>query len=142
MEDIYIKSSKLSDEDFKMLIGVTKTTFNEMLELLNVAYALQHVKGGRPRKLSIENQLLLTLRYLRHYPTQRLLAFDFEVGLATVNETILWVENTLIEDGRFNLDTVKLDTEHSLAIDVTESPIRRPKKTKVQTTQEKRRDTH
>ncbi|WP_088848954.1 transposase family protein [Streptococcus pneumoniae] len=32
---------------------------------------------GRPRSLPMEDQLIMTLRYLRYYPTQRLLAFDF-----------------------------------------------------------------
>ncbi|AER16981.1 hypothetical protein SSUD9_0769 [Streptococcus suis D9] len=33
----------------------------------------------------MEEQLIMTLRYLRYYPTQCLLAFDFGVGVATVN---------------------------------------------------------
>ncbi|BCK43642.1 hypothetical protein DAT299_12060 [Streptococcus suis] len=32
----------------------------------------------------------MTLRYLRYYPTQRLLAFDFGVGVATVNMMRIW----------------------------------------------------
>nr|BAM95067.1 hypothetical protein [Streptococcus suis] len=32
----------------------------------------------------------MTLRYLRYYPTQCLLAFDFGVGVATVNMMRIW----------------------------------------------------
>lgn len=78
-----------------------------MLDCLNSAYQEQHRKGGRPRRLSMEDQLIMTLRYLRYYPTQRLLAFDFGVGVATVNETITWVEDTLRSSGLFDLDHLK-----------------------------------
>lgn len=70
-----------------------------MLECLNSAYSKEHRRGGRPRHLSMEDQLIMTLRYLRYYPTQRLLAFDFGVGVGTVNATITWVEDTLRASG-------------------------------------------
>lgn len=56
-----------------------------MLDCLTDAYQEQHRKGGYPRRLSMEEQLIMTLRYLRYYSTQCLLAFDFGVGVATVN---------------------------------------------------------
>ncbi|HEV0364940.1 TPA: IS5-like element IS1515 family transposase, partial [Streptococcus pneumoniae] len=68
-----------------------------------------------------------TLRYLRYYPTQRLLAFDFGVGVATVNAIITWVEDTLRASGSFDLDHLEAPSA-AVAIDVTESPIQRPKK--------------
>ncbi len=61
-----------------------------MLDCLTDAYQEQHRKGGRPRRLSMEEQLIMTLRYLRYYPTQCLLAFDFGVGVATVNMMRIW----------------------------------------------------
>lgn len=72
-----------------------------MFDHLNATYQMQNQKGGRPRRLSMEDQLILTLRY---YPTQRLLAFDFGVSVATVNATITWVEDTLRASGSFDLD--------------------------------------
>ena len=72
---------------------------------------------------------MMTLRYLRYYPTQRLLVFDFGVGVGTVNAIITWVEDTLRASGSFDLDQLKAPSA-TLAIDVTESPIQRPKKTK------------
>ena len=110
-----------------------------MLDCLTDAYQEQHQKGGRPRRLSMEDQLIMTLRYLRYYPTQRLLAFDFGVGVATVNETITWVEDTLRSSGLFDLDHLEAPSA-TVAIDVTESPIQRPKKTKARIILVKRRD--
>ncbi len=110
-----------------------------MLDCLTDAYQEQHRKGGRPRRLSMEDQLIMTLRYLRYYPTQRLLAFDFGVGVATVNETITWVEDSLRSSGLFDLDHLEAPSA-TVAIDVTESPIQRPKKTKARIILVKRRD--
>lgn len=111
-----------------------------MLDCLTDAYQEQHrKKGGRPRRLSTEDQLIMTLRYLRYYPTQRLLAFDFGVGVATVNETITWVEDTLRSSGLFDLDHLEAPIA-TVAIDVTESPIQHPKKTKARIILVKRKD--
>ena len=140
METVYEKAQKLSSENFKLLIGVKKETFSLMLEHLQVAYKKQHRQGGRPRKLSLEDQLMMTLRYLRYYPTQRLLAFDFGVGVGTVNAIITWVEDTLRASGSFALDQLKAPSA-TLAIDVTESPIQRPQKTKDTIILVKRNDT-
>ncbi|VPR19242.1 transposase [Streptococcus pneumoniae] len=129
METVYDKAQKLNSKNFKLLIGVKKETFQLMLEHLNSAYQIQHRKGGRPRSLPMEDQLIMTLRYLRYYPTQRLLAFDFGVGVATVNAIITWVEDTLRASGSFDLDHLEAPSA-AVAIDVTESPIQRPKKTK------------
>ncbi len=131
--DAYEKTKRLSDADFKQIIGVKRTTFEAMVEVLKEAYAEKHRKGGRPSKLSIETQLIMTLKYLRQYPTQMELAYEFEVGEATVHDTIVWVENTLVKADKFKLPGKKVLLEDSdieiILVDVTESPIERPKKT-------------
>lgn len=103
--DLFDKANQLSDKDFKQIIGVEKKTFNEMVKILNEAYLNKPRKwrGERKKKLSMENQLFMTLKYLRQYVTQKELAFEFEVGEATVCDTIKWVENILIKDGTFSL---------------------------------------
>lgn len=97
------------------------------------------------KKLSIEEQLILTLKYYRFYVTQKALAFEFGVGEATVCDTIKWVEETLIKDGTFSLPGKKKlledDSIEVILIDVTECPIERPPKNKENTTPEKRKDT-
>ncbi|VIV18973.1 mobile genetic element [Streptococcus pneumoniae] len=56
------ESSKLfSDARFKRLVGVQRTTFEEMLAVLKTAYQLKHAKGGEKPKLSLEDLLMATL---------------------------------------------------------------------------------
>lgn len=145
--DFYAKSKQLSDKDFKQIIGVERTTFDAMVTILNEAYASKPKKwrGGRKKKLTTENQLVMTLKYLRQYVTQKELAFEFEVGEATVCDTIRWVEDTLIKDGSFSLPGKKVLLENDgievVLVDVTECPIERPQKNKENGTPVKRKDT-
>ena len=145
--DIYAKAIRLNDKDFKEIIGVKRTTFEAMVTILKNAYAARPNKrrGGRKKKLSIEEQLILTLKYDRYYVTQKALAFEFEVGEATVSDTIKWVENTLIKDGTFSLPGKKVLLEDNsievVLVDVTECPIECPKKNSGSTIPAKRKDT-
>jgi len=106
-----------------------------MLVLLRKAYAEKHKRRGRHAKLSIEDQLFLSLKYWRQYVTQKELAFEFEVGEATVHDVIVWVEDTLIQSGKFSLPGKKALIEDAeieiVLVDVLESPIERPKKNSV-----------
>ncbi len=77
----------------------------------------------------MEDQLIMKLRYLRYHPTQRLLAFDFGVDVATVNAIRTWVEDTLRATGSFDLDHLEAQSA-AVALDVTDSTIKRPKQTK------------
>ena len=145
--EIYEKAAKLNDENFKEIIGVKKVTFDAMVKILKEAYAARPKKwrGGRKKKLSIEEQLMLTLKYYRYYITQKALAFEFGVGEATVCDTIRWVENALIKDGTFSLPGKKTlledDSIDVILVDVTECPIERPQKNSENTIQAKRKGT-
>src|SRR5215469_11577043 len=99
----YEKTKRLKDADFKQIIGVKRETFAAMVEVLIAEYQKKHEKGGRKPKLTLEEQLLMTLKYLRQYVTQKELAYEFEVGEATVHDTIEWVENSLVKDDKFKL---------------------------------------
>ncbi len=128
----YEKAKKLKANDFKQLFGVAYETFEAMIEILTNARIERHQKGGRPPKLSVEDQLFMTLKYLRQYVTQKELAFEYEVGEATAHDTIVWVEDTLIKSCKFSLPGKKILLEENeievVLVDVTESPIERPKK--------------
>ena len=69
---LFDETEKLSDKDFKQIIGVKRETFSEMTEELRLAYAEKHKNRGRHAKLSIENQLFMSLKYWRQYITQKL----------------------------------------------------------------------
>ncbi|GHT22792.1 hypothetical protein FACS189419_05860 [Planctomycetales bacterium] len=71
---------------------------------------------------------------IEYWRTIAHLAFDFGGAKSTVSDTILLVENALIQNETFHLPGKKalLSKENggrTLAVDVTESPIERPKKT-------------
>ena len=129
------RAMTVNDTRFKELFGVKKEIFVEMLDVLTIAYQHRHRHGGRRPKLPVGDQLLLSLQYWREYRTMAHLAFDFGIAKSTVSDTIVSVENVLIQDGRFHLPGKKAllaeeNTGRTLAVDVTESPIERPKKTK------------
>lgn len=145
--EIYEKAVKLNDEDFKEIIGVRRNTFDAMVKILKDTYAARpkRWRGGRKKKLSIEEQLILTLKYYRYYITQKALAFEFGVGEATVSDAIRCVENTLVKDGTFSLPGKKKLLEDNsievVLVDVIECPIERPQKNRGNTIPEKRKDT-
>lgn len=145
MENKYEKAKKLSEKNFKRLIGVNKKTFAAMLEELRLAYEEKHKQGGRNPKLTMENQLLLALEYWRQYVTFAELGFNYGVAESTAHDITVWVENTLIKCGRFNLPGKKALLEDNktqiVLLDVMESPIERPKKNKKPTIRAKRRNT-
>jgi hypothetical protein len=80
--DRYAKAVKLSAEDFKQLFGVKKEIFDDMVEVLCVAYMEKHKRRGRHAKLSLEDQLFMSLKYWRQYVTQKELSYEFKVGEA------------------------------------------------------------
>lgn len=128
----YEQVQDLKPEAFKRLCGVRPETFAEMVTVLE-AKARQKRKPGRPSKLSIPNQLLMTLQYWREYRTYFHLAQGWGVVESTAHRTIRAVELALIRSGRFALPGKKAlhaaDSEiEVLVVDVTETPVERPKK--------------
>ena len=143
--DRYEKVLKLSDENFKQVIGVKKQTFEVMVEILKLAYQDKHKRRGRHAKLSIQDMLLMTLKYWRQYVTQLELSIEFQVGEATTHDVIVWVENSLTKSKKFSLLGRNALLTHPeieiVLVDVTESPIERPKKTNANDTAVKRNAT-
>ena len=92
-------SKQLSDSRFKILVGVQRTTFEEMLAVLKTAYQLKHAKGGRKPKLSLEDLLMATLQYVREYRTYEQIAADFGIHESNLIRRSQWVEATLIQNG-------------------------------------------
>lgn len=132
-----------SEEGFRRLTGIKKTTFAVMLGILEEAEVILKAKGGKPNKLALEERLLMTLEYLREYRTYFHISRSYGISESACYRNIRWVEGTLIKDKRFSLPgrkaLLKSDIEYELVlIDATESPIERPKKDKSAFIQEKR----
>ena len=60
-------------------------------------------KCGRPPKLIIEDQILLTLQYLREYRTYYHIGQDWKISESNTCRIVFKVENILIKSGKFSL---------------------------------------
>jgi hypothetical protein len=132
-----------SEEGFRRLTGIKRTTFLVMLGILREAEVLLKARGGKPNKLTMEERLLMALEYLREYRTYFHISRSYGISESACYRNIRWVEDTLIKDKQFSLPgrkaLLKSDMEYELVlIDATESPIERPKKNKSVFIQEKR----
>jgi hypothetical protein len=106
-----------------------------MLSIVKIAALKKTEKGGRPSNLAIEDQLLMSLEYLREYRTYFHLGQSFGVSESSCYKTCKWVENTLIKDEKFRIPGKKVLLKNSMSlevilIDATETSIERPKKKK------------
>jgi hypothetical protein len=125
-------AQKLPEAQFKRLIGVTKRTFGEMANVLREAYDNKHKRRGRHSSLPVEQQLLMALEYLRQYVTFAELGLNYGVCESTAQNYVVWVEDVVVKSGMFSLPGKKAllsnDGIEIVLVDVTESPIERPKK--------------
>ncbi len=96
------QARKLSPQKFKRLYGIEKRTFRLMVRLVK-CQEKQKKKPGRPPKIIIENQVLITLQYWREYRTYFHIAQDWKVDESTIYRSLKKVENILIKSGKFNL---------------------------------------
>lgn len=129
----------LNAEEFKRCTGVSREVFEKMLLVLRKELR----DFGRPPKLSREDQLLMTLMYLREYRTEFHIGVTYGISEATVCRTIRKVENALMKSDDFHLPGKKtLQPSDTLIevvlIDASEQPIERPKKSNAGITAAKR----
>ncbi|MDS5672860.1 transposase family protein, partial [Streptococcus pneumoniae] len=109
-------SKQLTNAQFKRLVGVQRTTFEEMLAVLKTAYQLKHAKGGRKPKLSLEDLLMATLQYVREYRTYEQIAADFGIHESNFIRRSQWVEVTLVQSS-FTISRTPLSSEDTVMID-------------------------
>jgi hypothetical protein len=131
----YNQIKELNDEKFRRLTGIKRDTFKKMLKILTEADQKKKAKGGRKSKLCTEDQLLISLEYIREYRTYFHISQSYGLSESAAYKTIKWVENTLIKHPDFSLPgkkaLLKSDAEYEVVlIDATETPIERPKKDK------------
>ncbi len=95
--------------------------------------------------MSYYDQVLMTLEYLREYRTYLHVANDYGVSESNCYKIIKRIEDILIKTDEFKLPSRKEalsdDAIEVILVDVAESPIERPKKSKLATTQARRNDT-
>ncbi|GHV83549.1 hypothetical protein AGMMS50212_08890 [Spirochaetia bacterium] len=120
---------------FKRLYGVTPETFERMKVILQKEFDKLYRQGGKPPNLTVQDKLFITLKYLREYRTMESIGAEYGVCKGTVSMAVKWVEDTLKKAPDFKLPGKKILKEESCSIqyvvvDVTESPVQRPKKNK------------
>jgi len=126
-------------EEFQRLTGVKPQVFGQMLEAVRGQIRV----FGRPCKLCLSDQLLLSLMYWREYRSMASIAVAYEVSEPTVQRTIVKIEGALLASGSFALPGKKALRQSELAVEVvvvdaTEVPTQRPQKNNVALTVAKR----
>jgi Helix-turn-helix of DDE superfamily endonuclease len=117
----------------KRLFGVKYDTFNFVLKKVqkNIdAFLIKNPVSNRgiPASFSIENQVLLTLEYLRQYPTFLSLGFSYGISESYANKIYHKIRPILAEViGLKNPSKLKFKNVQNVIIDVTVQPIERPK---------------
>ena len=98
----YRKVKNLKAEDFKRLTGVHFDTFNQMVEIVKKVDCSRKITG-RPSKLGVEDQVLMTLEYLREYRTYFHLGATWGINESTAYRIIQKIENILIKAPQLRL---------------------------------------
>lgn len=128
----FAQAQRLSKQKFKRMTGMSRRTYYFIVKIIKERES-QKKKPGRPGKLSVEEQVLMSIEYWREYRTYFQIGVDWEVSESMVCRTVHKVENLLIKSGKLKLPGQKglkkiADPETVLIMDVMESPIERPKK--------------
>jgi hypothetical protein len=135
---VYTDLQHLSSAEIKRRCGVSHETFEEMVEVLRPDLERQGRRGGQ-NKLSVEDQLLITLEYWREYRSQFHIATSWGLHETTVGRIVRKVEDLLIKCGNFRLPSKRALYQPGwewkvMVVDVSEMEIERPKKNKSNTT--------
>ncbi|MCC3409454.1 MAG: IS5 family transposase [Microcoleus sp. PH2017_29_MFU_D_A] len=128
----YEQLQKSTPKDFKRYCGVHQETFKEMVKIVKAEKIFQK-KSGRPSKLCSEDQILMTLSYLREYPTFFHLGIKWGISESNADRIVIRTEKALIRSGLFNLPGKKIlyqsnNEIKTVVLDVSEHEIERPQK--------------
>jgi hypothetical protein len=137
----YFWLKKLPKKQFKRLVGVTFKVYKLMVKVLEEHEGRK--TAGRKSKLSPQDKVLMTLQYLREYPSLLRLAIDWGIHESTAQRIVTKTEELLLQSKDFHLPGRKALKESHwdiVIIDVAESPMERPKKNSAGTSQARKND--
>ena len=142
----YEQVKDLPPAEFKRYCGVQPETFRKMVEAVSSHLSRKRRVTGRPTKLAVEDQVLMTLEYWREYRTLFHLATSWGLHESSVWRTIRRVEDILTKSRDFKLPGKKKlqPADHEIefiVVDVAETPVERPKKSSGRTTAGRRSGT-
>ena len=134
MKKSYEEAKLQNADDFKRDTGVSLETFISVIQLVKDYYEdlfdknPSKSKGVKP-SISIENKILLTLYYIRHYPTFKNLGDNFSISESYANKIYHIILNILVQVLHVPSNKSLLDGDlDTIVIDVSEQPIERPVK--------------
>ena len=142
----YEQVKDLPPVEFKRLCGVQPQTFCRMVEVVSSYLNRRRRVTGRPTKLSVEDQVLMTLEYWREYRTFFHIAKAWGLHESSAWRIIRRVEDILTKSRDFKLPGKKVlrPADHQIefiVVDVAETPVERPKKSSKPTTAARRSGT-
>ena len=124
----------LNDEQFLRIVGLPQKCFKTLVE--KIKYQIERDKQEKPIKkrgikgsVILEDKILITLYYLRHYPTLEVLGGVFQISKSYAHQIYKKYSSMMVNI--FHVEGSKSLTSETLAtilIDVTEQEIERPKK--------------
>lgn len=143
---------KQNEVNFKRLVGVKRSTYEEMISEVKRINASQPKKvigkkRGPKSTLTWNDKVLMMLMYYREYRTFAHIAAAYNISEAQCWRIITTLEKWLIKSELFHLPGKKKLTQSDVEwdvviVDVSEHPIERPKKNSDTITPAKRKSTH
>ncbi len=131
----YAQLSTNKPEEFLRTVGMLLEDFLHLYRKLKVYLGEQKNinpltrRGRKDSKLTLEDRLLLTLYYIRHYPTFINLAAIFDISESYCHKIYTRTARVLAKVEKLPSRKALLeDPTASVAIDVSEQPIERPVK--------------
>ena len=124
-----MKVKEYEEEYYRIMFGVEKNTFDEMLKVVHKEYQMKHINGGRKDGATPQQRLEITLKYLRQYLSQRYLALEYNIAKSGISPIVKWTTKVLVASHSFSLPKkVKniYDNSENRVFDATESKIDRP----------------
>jgi len=97
----YKEIEELEEEKFQRLTGVKKSTFKQMMEILDEEEERKKARSGRKSKLCVEDRLRMALEYMREYHTYFHIGQSYGMSESNCFKMIRWVEGTLIKHPDF-----------------------------------------
>ena len=136
------ETQRLLGIDYDKLMGLITTATNLYARQKKVQESqktrLIKSGSGRPAKLALADQILMTLVYLHHLPTFQMLGVQFGIGESTANYIFhRWIKilrellpASLLEQVKKNdsdySGVIEILTEFELIVDSSDQPIQRP----------------
>ncbi len=134
MKSSFEKAKLQNPNDFKRDTGISLENFYEIVLLVKSHITKLHeknlnlTKGIKP-SLSIENRILLTLYYLRHYTTFKNLGDIFGISESYTNKIFHYILNIMVQELHVSSSKELLNSDlDTIVIDVSEQQIERPVK--------------